>query len=77
MNPDPVTAMPTAQLGDAVQTMLEARTDSLLVVSDGRLVGIVKTQDVLAVLGKMLSADHNGCQRENVVDASSSLSEGA
>lgn len=69
--------MPTAQLGDAVQTMLEARTDSLPVVSDGRLVGIVTNQDVLAVLGKMLSEDHSGCQRENVVDVSSSSSEAA
>jgi Mg/Co/Ni transporter MgtE len=46
--------------------MQEARTDSLPVISEGRLVGIVTTHDVLRVLGKMLDAEHSkATQPEN------------
>jgi len=66
MNPDPVVTAPATQLRDAIKTMLDARTDSLPVVSEGRLVEIVTTQDVLRVLGKMLAADQNDCPKENI-----------
>jgi CBS domain-containing protein/gamma-glutamyl:cysteine ligase YbdK (ATP-grasp superfamily) len=54
MNPNPVTTSPTTSLHEAIQTMQDARTDSLPVISGGRLVGIVTTHDVLTVLAKML-----------------------
>ncbi len=54
MNPNPVTTSPTTSLREAIQTMQDARTDSLPVISGGRLVGIVTTHDVLTVLAKML-----------------------
>jgi CBS domain-containing protein len=77
MNADPVVTAPATQLGDAIQTMLEARTDSLPVVSNGRLVGIVTTHDVLTVLGKMLTTDENNCPKEEIGDPSKSKSEAA
>jgi CBS domain-containing protein len=54
MDPDPVTTSPATSLREAIQTMQDARTDSLPVISGGRLVGIVTTHDVLTVLAKML-----------------------
>jgi len=54
MDPNPVTTSPTTSLREAIQTMQDARTDSLPVISGGRLVGIVTTHDVLTVLAKML-----------------------
>jgi len=77
MNQNPVVTEPATQLDDAIRTMLEARTDSLPVVSGGRLVGIVTTQDILTVLGKVLAADRNNCPEENNDDASGSPSEAA
>ena len=77
MNPDPGVTAPATQLRDAVKMMLDARTDSLPVVSEGRLVGIVTTQDVLRVLGKMLDADQNNCPIEKTRETSGSSSEAA
>ena len=68
MNPDPVVTAPGTQLSDAIQTMLDARADCLPVVSDGRLVGIVTSQDVLIVLGKMLTAEPNNRPTEKTCD---------
>ena len=59
MNANPVTTSPGTPLCDAIQTMQEARTDSLPVISGGRLVGIITTHDVLRVLGKMLALEQN------------------
>lgn len=55
MKPSPVTAVPDTPLATAIQWMRDARSDSLPVVSGGRLVGIVTSHDVLTVLGKILS----------------------
>ena len=54
MNASPVTASPDTPLAEAVERMRDSRTDSLPVVSGGRLVGIVTSHDVLAVLARML-----------------------
>jgi CBS domain-containing protein/gamma-glutamyl:cysteine ligase YbdK (ATP-grasp superfamily) len=77
MNPDPVVTAPATQLGNAIQTMLDARTDALAVVSGDRLVGIVTTQDVLTLLGKMLTADQNDRPKEKIDDPAGSTSEAA
>jgi len=60
-----------------VLIVVQSRTDSLPVVSEGRLVGIVTTQDVLRVLGKMLDADQNNCPIEKTRETSGSSSEAA
>jgi CBS domain-containing membrane protein len=66
MHADPVTTSPATPLADAIRIVQEARTDSLPVISEGRLVGIVTTHDVLRVLGKILAAEQsNFLQPEN------------
>jgi CBS domain-containing protein len=55
MNASPATTSPDTPLAEAIELMRDARSDSLPVVSGGRLVGIVTSQDVLAVLARMLN----------------------
>ena len=50
MTPDPVTLGIGATIRDAVDVLAEARFHSLPVVDDGRLAGIVTTQDLLRFL---------------------------
>lgn len=57
MNATPPTASPDTPLLEAIHRMREAQCDSLPVVSNGRLTGIVTTHDVLAVLSRMLEFD--------------------
>jgi len=54
MNASPATASPDTPLAEAIERMRDSQSDSLSVVSGGRLVGIVTSQDVLAVLARML-----------------------
>jgi CBS domain-containing protein len=54
MNPNPATALPETPLMEAILRMRETQSDSLPVVSNGRLAGIITTHDVLTVLSRML-----------------------
>jgi acetoin utilization protein AcuB len=47
MTENPITVTSTSPMRDAVLCMLEHKIDSLPVVDDGKLVGIVTTSDVL------------------------------
>ncbi len=50
MSPDPVTIFPEASVEEAIRLMREERVNRLPVVKDGKLVGIVARQDLLAAL---------------------------
>jgi CBS domain-containing protein len=47
MTENPLTVTPTSSMRDAAAQMLQYKLDSLPVVDQGRLVGIVTTSDVL------------------------------
>lgn len=47
MTPDPLTVAPTAGFREAVRLLSSAGVDALPVVDDGRLVGLVSTDDLL------------------------------
>ena len=57
MDPDPVTAPPEFLLRDAILLMTERHSDSLLVVKDDRLVGMVTARDVLILTADLLGTN--------------------
>lgn len=57
MTKDPVTIHPDAPVQQAVHIMATKKFSSVLVTqADGKLVGIITTTDLLALLGKLLTA---------------------
>lgn len=64
MTAEPVTVSPDTPLEDALLILCERRFGALPVVSQGRLVGILSQQDVLAALAKLLGLDQPGSRIE-------------
>ena len=58
-NSQPITVSPEMSTADGVKLMLEHKLDCLPVVKDGELVGLVSSQDMLQVLGKLLMNRQN------------------
>ena len=52
MTPAPAAMRPEDDLADVVALMLDARTRSVPIVEDGKLVGIVTRRDVLRVVAR-------------------------
>ena len=52
MTPEPVTMRPTDELADVAAVMLASGVRSVLVVEDGRLVGIISRRDVLRCVAR-------------------------
>jgi acetoin utilization protein AcuB len=64
MTDDPETAAPTSTVAEAAERMLGRKLDSLPVVEDGRLVGIITLSDVLKAYLELsaTSAERKGDQ---------------
>jgi len=59
MATEPPTLDPNDDLGEASARMATGRHDAMLVVSEGQLVGILTTTDVLAERGRLFFKDHH------------------
>lgn len=58
MQPDPITVTPETSMVDAIELMRRERVDSLPVVKDERLVGIVTEHDFVNIVARFLLS-HN------------------
>ena len=56
MTPDPITITPRVTAEDAARLMLEHKIGGLVVVDNGKLVGIVSTSDFLRALLNVVQA---------------------
>jgi CBS-domain-containing membrane protein len=58
MTADPVTAAPETSIGTLARQMMDAHVHRVLIVQDGRPVGVVSSTDILAALARA-DAEHN------------------
>jgi CBS domain-containing protein len=47
MTPDPLTISPDAEVSEAARRMLEADVHRLIVIAEGRIVGVISTTDIM------------------------------
>jgi acetoin utilization protein AcuB len=57
MAPDPYAVTPDAALADVVDTLIQRRIDSAIVLEEGRVVGVFTTVDALRALADLLEEE--------------------
>jgi acetoin utilization protein AcuB len=67
MTEDPVTVTPETTVEESAQKLLEHQIGGLPVVSEGRLVGVITTTDILQAFVDVMGASHGGSSRIDFV----------